>query len=45
MTPDVITGRDLPPLPALQVSENAILRKPFRFDAFLEAVSQLVAFR
>jgi two-component system cell cycle sensor histidine kinase/response regulator CckA len=40
-----ITGRDLPPLPDTDVPPKELLRKPFRSEAFLDAVSQLVASR
>lgn len=39
-----ITGQDLPPTDQ-EVSDQAILRKPFRSEAFLAVVSQLVAHR
>jgi CheY-like chemotaxis protein len=40
-----ITGRDLPASPHESVPTNELLRKPFRSEAFLAAVSQLVANR
>jgi two-component system cell cycle sensor histidine kinase/response regulator CckA len=40
-----ITGRDLPPIPDVEVPQKELLRKPFRSEAFLEVVSQLVASR
>jgi CheY-like chemotaxis protein len=40
-----ITGRDLPPTPHEPVPDKEVLRKPFRSEAFLAAVSHLVANR
>lgn len=40
-----ITGRDLPPIADTDVAQKELLRKPFRSEAFLDAVSQLVAGR
>jgi two-component system cell cycle sensor histidine kinase/response regulator CckA len=40
-----ITGRDLPPIADTDVPQKELLRKPFRSEAFLDAVSQLVAGR
>lgn len=40
-----ITGRDLPASPDASVPTKELLRKPFRSEAFLAAVSQLVANR
>jgi two-component system, cell cycle sensor histidine kinase and response regulator CckA len=37
-----VTGRDLPATPDSEVPESALLRKPFRGEAFLAAVCQLV---
>jgi two-component system cell cycle sensor histidine kinase/response regulator CckA len=38
-----ITGRDLPPAITPDVSESRLLRKPFRTEAFLGAVAELVS--
>jgi CheY-like chemotaxis protein len=40
-----ITGRDLPASPDEPVPNKELLRKPFRSEAFLAMVSQLVANR
>ena len=40
-----ITGRDLPPIPDTDVPQKELLRKPFRSEAFLDVVSELVAGR
>jgi len=40
-----ITGRDLPATPDESVPTRDLLRKPFRSEAFLATVSQLVANR
>lgn len=37
-----ITGRELPPLAPGEVAERWLLRKPFRAEAFLQAVAELV---
>jgi CheY-like chemotaxis protein len=40
-----ITGRDLPASPDVSMPTKDLLRKPFRSEAFLAAVSQLVTNR